>query len=329
MNFAVPGFLAAALAMAGVAAASDLPAPAERVIDYHKDIAPIFEALCIECHGADKQKSDYRLDTRDDAIGSGSEGGAIIPGNSEDSLLVQLLAGIHPNFDIMPPKEDPLTPEQIGVVRAWIDQGAIWEGSAAANAPAAMELSDEKAVFAGLGETWIVEGTAQRGPLATWALVEEKGPGGEACVALTQANHRSAGTYNLLWDTKSAFQNGQITVALKSTAGEEDQGGGILWRAQDKNNYYVARYNPLEKNLALYQVKDGQREKIASADYEKAADTWTTLTVGQQGDQILVTLDGQTLIRAEAGTFPDAGGIGLWTKADAATVFTRPLVEMN
>ena len=57
------------------AAASDsLPAPANQVIDYHKDIAPLLQEHCIDCHGADKQKSDYRLDNRADAIGSGSEG---------------------------------------------------------------------------------------------------------------------------------------------------------------------------------------------------------------------------------------------------------------
>ncbi len=329
-NIVVPTLLGLTIAITGSVRAEDaLPAPANKVVDYHKDIAPIFAENCSKCHGEKKQKSDYRLDTREDAINSGSEGKAIIPGNSQDSLIVRLLAGIDENYDIMPPKGDPLTPEQIGLVRAWIDQGAVWEGSGASTAGAAMPLKNDKTPFSGLGESWFVEATTQKGPLATWAMVDEKGPAGETCVALTAPNHEDAGTFNLLWDTKTQFKNGEISVALKSISGEEDQGGGLLWRAKDKNNYYIARYNPLEKNLALYQVKEGKRDKLASAEVAKSPEAWATLVVGHQDNMITVTLDGQTLIKAEAGTFPEAGGVGLWTKADAATVFTQPNVKMN
>jgi mono/diheme cytochrome c family protein len=328
MKNVVPALLGATLFL-GVpsAMAVDLPAPAERVVDYHKDIAPIFEERCIKCHGEKKQKSDYRLDSRDDAISSGSEGAAITPGNSAESLLVRLLLGADDNYDIMPPKGDPLTPEQIGLIRAWIDQGVVWEGSAAGTTEAMAEKND-KVAFAGLGESWFVEATAQKGPLATWQIVDEKGPEGETAIALTKPNHTDAGTYNLLWDTKTQFKNGEIAVSLKSISGEEDQGGGLIWRAKDKNNYYVARFNPLEKNLRLYQVKDGKREKLASADVERAADQWSNLVVKQQDNAVSVTLNGQTLIKADVETFTEAGGIGLWTKADAATIFTQPKVSM-
>ena len=321
--FALAGTVVAASGTALAQAA--MPEPAQRVVDYHKDIAPIFEERCIKCHGEKKQKSDYRLDSREDAIKSGSEGGAMIPGNSAESLMIRLLLGTDENFDIMPPKGDPLTPEQIGLIRAWIDQGVVWEGSAAGTTEAMAEGNDREA-FPGLGEQWFVEATAQKGPLATWELVDEKGPAGESCVALTKPNHESAGTYNLLWDNKTKFKDGEISVALKSISGEEDQGGGLLWRAKDKNNYYVARFNPLENNLRLYQVKDGKREKLASADVTKEAGAWSTLAVKTQGTAIIISLDGQALIKTEANTFNDAGGIGLWTKADAATVFTTPKV---
>lgn len=328
-NVVVPALLGMTVALSGSAVASEvMPAPSDRVVDYHKDIAPIFEDRCIKCHGEKKQKSDYRLDNRDDAIGSGTEGQAMVPGNSEESLLVRLLQGIDENYDIMPPKGDPLTPEQIGLIRAWIDQGVVWEGSAP-GATEAMAEGNDKVPFAGLDGQWFVEATAQKGPLATWALVDEKGPAGEPCVALTAPNHDSAGTYNLLWDATTPFKNGTITVALKSISGDEDRGGGLIWRAKDKNNYYVARYNPLEKNLRLYQVKDGKREKLASADVEIPAGAWAALSVSHQDDTISVSLNGQPLIQMEASTFSYAGGIGLWTKADAATVFTRPEVTLH
>lgn len=313
----VPGILGVTLMAASVVAASELPPAAEGLIDYHKDIAPIFEAHCVKCHGAEKQKSEYRLDSRNDAITSGSEGAAIVPGNSAESLLVRLIAGIDENFDIMPPKGDPLTPEQIGVIRAWIDQGAVWDESGSPSA------GSDKQVFAGLGESWFVEATGQKGPLATWELVDEKGPAGEACVALTKGGSGSADTFNLLWDTKTQFKNGELTVALKSVSGEAARGGGILWRAQDKDNYYAAQFNPVAKKLSLIQVKDGSHEKLGSADVESAEGVWASLTVAQAGNAITVSLDGKALITAESTTFPEAGGVGLWTKGDAATVFTR------
>jgi hypothetical protein len=325
----VTTLLSVTMAIAGSGFASEaLPAPADRVVDYHKDIAPIFADRCLKCHGEKKQKSDYRLDTRDDAIKSGSEGSAIAVGDSAGSFLVQLLVGANEDFDIMPPKGDPLTTEQIALVRAWIDQGAVWEDSAAPASVAKAELNDT-VPFSGLGDSWVIEATTQKGPLATWALMDEKGPAGESCVALTKPNHSDSSTYNVLWSPKTKFQNGELSVALKSISGEEDQGGGLLWRAKDKNNYYVARFNPLEKNLRLYQVKEGKREQLGSADVQKDGAKWATLVVGQQDDTITVTLDGQTLIKAEVGTFAEAGGVGLWTKADAATVFTQPQVKKN
>jgi len=323
-NILLPGLclIIAAPAMAS----GELPEPANKVIDFHKDIAPLFEDNCVKCHGDKKQKSDYRLDNRDDAIESGSEGAAIAVGDSAGSLLVRLITGTDDNFDIMPPKGDPLTPEQIGLIRAWIDQGAVWEGSAASAAPV-MEERNDTTPFEGLNGAWVVEATAQKGPLATWGQSTEKGPAGEVCVALTEPNHTSDGTYNLLWDTKAPFKNGRIDVSLKAISGETDQGGGLIWRAQDKNNYYVARFNPIEKNLRLYEVKDGKRSQIASADVEKPEGAWVGLTIEHQDNHIKVSLDGVALLEADSVSIGEAGGIGLWTKADAATVFTVPVVQ--
>lgn len=305
---------------------AELPEPANKVIDFQKDIAPLFQEHCDKCHGEKKQKSDYRLDSRDDAIGSGSEGAAITVGDSAGSLMVRLITGTDENFDIMPPKGDPLTPEQVGLIRAWIDQGAVWEGSPAG---AAKEMGNDSVPFEGLDGAWVVEATAQKGPLATWATAVEKGPAGEACIALTAPNHSSEGTYNLLWQAKTPFKSGRIETNLKAISGEADQGGGLLWRAQDKNNYYVARFNPLEKNLRLYQVKEGKREQLASADAEKPEGAWTALVVEHQDNHIKVSLDGVALIEVDSNTFGEAGGFGLWTKADAATVFTVPVVQAN
>lgn len=100
------------------------PAAAKKELTFAKDIKPLFEKSCFKCHGEEKQKGKLRVDSAE-AIRKGSEHGEVIViGKSEKSSLVHAIAGLLD--DMMPPdgKGDPLTPEQIGLVRAWIDQGA-------------------------------------------------------------------------------------------------------------------------------------------------------------------------------------------------------------
>ena len=102
---------------------AQLPAPASHQVDFAKEIKPIFEKSCINCHGHGRDKGDFRLDTRETAIKGGENGADIVPGNSAGSSLVALIAGVDPD-EVMPKKGTRLTQEQIGLVRAWIDQGA-------------------------------------------------------------------------------------------------------------------------------------------------------------------------------------------------------------
>lgn len=122
----------ALLTLASFAGAADLPPPAGRTVDFVKDIQPIFEAKCAKCHGAEKQKGGYRLDDRQTALHGGDEHAPnILPGKSADSPLVQFIAGLDPDLK-MPSKGEPLTSDQVGLIRAWIDQGAVWPDSASA-----------------------------------------------------------------------------------------------------------------------------------------------------------------------------------------------------
>jgi predicted CXXCH cytochrome family protein len=108
-----------------------LPAPAARRVDFVKDIQPIFAGYCYDCHGEKKQEAQFRLDAKEIALKGGDLGPAIVPGKSAASLLVQAVAGVKPDL-VMPAKGDHLTPEQVGLLRAWIDQGAPWPDSASA-----------------------------------------------------------------------------------------------------------------------------------------------------------------------------------------------------
>ncbi len=90
---------------------------------------------------------------------------------------------------------------------------------------------------------------------------------------------------------------------------------------QDKNNYYITRWNPLETNLRLYHVLNGKRTQLKSVDIETDAAAWHTIHVKARGNKIVVSFDGKPLIETEDTTFANAGKIGLWTKADASTAF--------
>src|SRR5258708_29050344 len=92
-------------------------------VDYVQDIKPILSRRCYSCHGALKQKNDLRLDTAALAIKGGSGGAAIVPGKSDESLLIEAVTGAD-GVKKMPPEGEPLTIEQIAKLRAWIDQGA-------------------------------------------------------------------------------------------------------------------------------------------------------------------------------------------------------------
>jgi mono/diheme cytochrome c family protein len=106
--------------------AKQLPPPANHPVDFSKEVKPIFESSCIKCHGRGRDKGSFRLDTRETLLKGGDSGAAIVPGKSEESYLIELVQGFDPD-EMMPKKGTKLTPEQIGILRAWIDQGAKYD----------------------------------------------------------------------------------------------------------------------------------------------------------------------------------------------------------
>ena len=105
------------------------PASTNKGVTYATDIKPIFEKSCIKCHGAEKPKARLRLDGLETALKGGEDGKVILPGNSAGSMLVHSIAHVGKPDGYMPPPRNkahipPLTAEQIGLIRAWIDQGA-------------------------------------------------------------------------------------------------------------------------------------------------------------------------------------------------------------
>jgi mono/diheme cytochrome c family protein len=106
------------------------PASTKQDVTYATDIKPIFDNSCVKCHSGDKPKGHLKLDALAGALKGGKDGKVILVSNSAKSMLVQAVAHLSDDSDDwMPPLHNragigPLTPEQIGLIRAWIDQGA-------------------------------------------------------------------------------------------------------------------------------------------------------------------------------------------------------------
>jgi len=173
---------------------------------------------------------------------------------------------------------------------------------------------------ASVGKTpahWKAMATSPKAHLGTWQVEEE---GKNKFLTLSALDSSHGGMFNLCMNENSSFQDGEITVKFRANSGRMDQGGGIMWRAKDENNYLVARFNPLEDNFRFYSVIDGSRHELASADV-KLSKGWHEMKIVQKGGDFIGYIDGKKLLEYQGCPIKERGKVGVWTKADAATSF--------
>lgn len=136
-------------------------------------------------------------------------------------------------------------------------------------------------------------------------------------------------TFPICVKADAKIKNGFVETKFKPVSGEEDQAGGLVWRYHDADNYYVVRANALENNVVLYKVEKGKRKPLDiigrkggyGVEAKVSKGEWTTLRVDFAGNHFAVSLNGNKLFEVEDETFPNAGAVGLWTKADSVTLF--------
>jgi hypothetical protein len=128
-------------------------------------------------------------------------------------------------------------------------------------------------------------------------------------------------TYPVCIKNDIEMQDGFVEVKFKPLSGEKDQAGGLIWRAKDANNYYVARANALENNITIYDTVNGRRTERKRINMKVTGNEWHTLRVDFKGSHFTVTFDGQKAIEWDDTKFTEAGKVGLWTKADSVTSF--------
>jgi hypothetical protein len=194
-------------------------------------------------------------------------------------------------------------------------------GVAMASRLSAETASFEADAVGGPPRGWLLTMTGKGAPKWT---VERDEDGG---AVLKQSGKA---TYPLALKEGTIVRDGFVEVKFKPIAGSEDRAGGVVWRARDANNYYVVRANALEDNVVLYKTVNGVRSSLDLIGQKGGygvktavpANRWHTLRVEFAGPRFNVVFNGKSLFAVEDATLPEAGMVGLWTKADSITVFS-------
>jgi hypothetical protein len=161
-----------------------------------------------------------------------------------------------------------------------------------------------------------------KGEGSVWKVVADETAPSRSGFVMAQTAEGPNALFNLCVADRPRLKDVEVSVAFKAVAGNKDQGGGIVWRYQDANNYYLARMNPLEDNYRVYKVVAGKRTQLETReDLKVPVKEWHTLRIKMTGEQIECYLDGKKQLEANDSTFKNAGQVGLWTKADAQTYF--------
>ncbi len=175
-----------------------------------------------------------------------------------------------------------------------------------------------------LGKTpkgWTAASTG-KGEGSVWKVVADDTAPSKTGHVIAQTAEGPNPFFNLCVADDTSYKDVEMTVSFKAMKGKLDQGGGLVWRYQDNNNYNIARMNPLEDNFRVYKVVGGKRIQLATKeDLKVKAGEWHTITIKMVGEQIECSLDGMKHLEAKDDTFTKAGKVGLWSKADAQSYF--------
>src|ERR1035441_2965010 len=152
---------------------------------------------------------------------------------------------------------------------------------------------------------------------AKWAVVADESAPSKPNV-LKQSGKA---TYPVCFKNDTSLKDGFVAVKFKPVSGKEDQAGGVIWRCQDVDGYYIARANALEDNVTIYHTIKGKRVSFKNANTPVKSGQWHTLRVDFAGNKFTVTFDGKNVIEATDESFAEGGKVGVWTKADSVTLF--------
>ena len=318
--------VASSLASLPAAAQTPLPPPATVTVDYDKDVKPLFAQHCYSCHGPQAQQSGLRLDLRQNALRGGDYGPVIVAGKSADSKLIRRL--VDGDGGMQMPPSGPLTAEEIGVLRAWIDQGAEFRTTVEDDVP-------ERPLDPALGALIAAVRSAPRSTVERLladhrARINDKDPAGSTLLHHAAA-FGSLDTMRLLVEAGADVNaaNRRRSTPLHWAIADEAKVRFLLGRGANANAKVVEGRTPLFLATQLgnpYGVMRALLEHGADPNLASAAGQTPLMISATRGDLEAITL--LLGAKAEINARNGAGETALMAAAtDGNPIVVRYLLE--
>jgi len=203
----------------------------------------------------------------------------------------------------------PVAPGTSVATTASVAPAASAASVAAATSARVWTFDADKAGEAPAGFAFGRTGVGREGK---WVVRAEAGaPSGPNVLAQTDAD-TTDDRFPVAFATDPVLKDCELAVRCKQISGKVDQACGVVFRLRDANNYYLTRANALE---------DSHRQQIATYRGKVTSGVWHELRAVARGDRFEVYWDGKKVLEQQDKTFPDAGKVGVWTKADTVTYF--------
>ena len=175
-----------------------------------------------------------------------------------------------------------------------------------------------------LGKTppgWSVPVTNHGAP-PRWEIKQDRTAATQPYVMAQLSNEPGADRTPLAILDTITLRDGDVSVRIKPVGGREEQGGGLVWRYRDENNYYVVRADALSRKLAIFKVENGRRIRIGQeVKLEFPLNDWSILKVSARGRAFQIYVDHRRVAQGSDDTFTGSGRVGLCTIADSVTYF--------
>jgi hypothetical protein len=164
--------------------------------------------------------------------------------------------------------------------------------------------------------------TLDRGGPARWEVVKDLTAPTQPNVLAQTSSEAVRDRFPMAILEGLALRDGDVSVRIKPVAGSEDQGGGLVWRYRDENNYYLVRANAINKSVAVFKVQDGRRSVLRSGSrHELPSNRWSLLKVSARGRRFQIYVDHRRIMEGEDSTFTGSGKVGLLTLTDSVMYF--------
>jgi hypothetical protein len=176
---------------------------------------------------------------------------------------------------------------------------------------------------------WVTAMT-HKGGAPRWEIIRDASAPTQPYVLGQVSTDASSDRFPLALLDKPLLRDGDVSVRVKPVTGHADQSGGLVWRYRDPDNYYFARADALQKNVAVYKVQNGVSTPLVpkglnarrfAVFHDIPSNAWFILKVAFRGPSFGVYVNHRRVLQGTDKTFTAAGRVGLWTQADSVTYF--------